>query len=915
MNLDITFLNFSCTDKGGSLKIDFDFANDCSCDEIIKIVATPIIEPNVPSINEGDLITITCATDGVTIYYSTDGTEPNIVYSEPFVLTSDATVKAIARLEGWNDSKIAEHTYSVIPTPTVATPTITPNGGEINEGDLITITCATDGATIYYSTDGTEPSIVYSEPFALTSDATVKAIARLEGWNDSAVVEVQFTVKQEEIEYDIILEYNTANSSEMKFSVNNIEHTATSSPYYATLADVGVTSAEEITSYSFDTSIITKVVKLPFTSKIKSTENMFNQCPHLTEVNIDGWDFSGVENANFMFSYCYNLTDILNGGTQITEFPYFIPLSTWGMFAYCEKLTSIPYVDCSRSSNTNYMFANCEAVTSITLPKEMVYAITTDNMFQNCSRLETITSYESNNKIKFGANWRNGSLQNRWTSAQQMFYNCEKLKQIPFSNDTNYYYLQNISSMYYGCSALTNISFDGDEDYMSDLTNVESCFNGCSSLQTLDLSYWKGSTPNLTSLYNLFNGCSSLENVQFVEWDLASVDNYEGMFNGCNNLYSISLENASCATLNVIKETGFSGFINFEPSCGGNAQGSNRFILQATPNNMGYIEYNNSYSTSFNENYEEYFVYNESIENFEGSYGEVYALSFNNGIENIISIPYIDTLTSLTINDLSIKYLDLSITNLNNLEYLNISNLSNIVHLDLSNWETVSDAVKYNTLLESLDNLRTVKMLNCSQDAIDFIRQTLDNNGMGDVIIITEDNNYYITTDSSSSQSVATFGGSTQPLYSPVTDINDWGYSSFDGMSVSTLFDGNNDIYSVYNLPSLSATTGHWNMFFSCQYITSLDLSNWDFDWNNGDQDVGNMFYNNTSLIWVNLSNWDLTNAYNESYLFQGCGKLKWIFAYNCNDSTLEKLRTAINSSGYSSNMTLYTDNGIETFS
>ena len=109
-------------------------------------------------------------------------------------------------------------------------------------------------------------------------------------------------------------------------------------------------------------------------------------------------------------------------------------------------------------------------------------------------------------------------------------------------------------------------------------------------------------------------------------------------------------------------------FIN-APTCGGeNAQKSNRFILQAAQYNMGYISYNNGYSTSFNENNEEYFVFNDTIENFEDSYGEIYELSFNTGIENIISIPYIDTLTSLTINNLNIKYLDLSMTNLNNLE-------------------------------------------------------------------------------------------------------------------------------------------------------------------------------------------------------------------------------------------------------
>ena len=35
--------------------------------------------------------------------------------------------------------------------------------------------------------------------------------------------------------------------------------------------------------------------------------------------------------------------------------------------------------------------------------------------------------------VAFGANWQDGT-NNRWTNAQQMFYNCEKLTKLPFGN-------------------------------------------------------------------------------------------------------------------------------------------------------------------------------------------------------------------------------------------------------------------------------------------------------------------------------------------------------------------------------------------------------------------------------------------------------------------------------------------------
>lgn len=63
--------------------------------------------------------------------------------------------------------------------PKVATPVI---AGEtvFPDSTTVTITCATEGAVIYYTTDGVEPSsnsLQYAAPFTLSETATVKAVA------------------------------------------------------------------------------------------------------------------------------------------------------------------------------------------------------------------------------------------------------------------------------------------------------------------------------------------------------------------------------------------------------------------------------------------------------------------------------------------------------------------------------------------------------------------------------------------------------------------------------------------------------------------------------------------------------------------------------------------------------------------
>ena len=142
--------------------------------------ATPVISFN----NITSMVSITCGTEGSTIYYTIDNSEPtttSTAYTAPFSVTSPTTVKAIATHATLDPSVVAE-----LVIPQVATPTIQNNGN-----NAVSITTETVGATIYYTTDGTTPttsSTEYTVPLTENiSGVTIKAIAVKEGMITSVV--------------------------------------------------------------------------------------------------------------------------------------------------------------------------------------------------------------------------------------------------------------------------------------------------------------------------------------------------------------------------------------------------------------------------------------------------------------------------------------------------------------------------------------------------------------------------------------------------------------------------------------------------------------------------------------------------------------------------------------------------------
>ncbi len=112
--------------------------------------------------------------------------------------------------------------FKFVGVSNVATPVFSPSGGRYAEAQTVTITCATAGATIHYTLDGSAPttaSAVYTSPLTISETTTVKAIAVSDG-EDSATATAKYTIGDALI-YESLSGYNSEEDSTSELGTNS----------------------------------------------------------------------------------------------------------------------------------------------------------------------------------------------------------------------------------------------------------------------------------------------------------------------------------------------------------------------------------------------------------------------------------------------------------------------------------------------------------------------------------------------------------------------------------------------------------------------------------------------------------------------------------------------------------------------
>jgi hypothetical protein len=167
-------------------------------------INAPIVDKPTPNKEPGThstflSIELSTATAGADIYYTVDGSTPtrnSTKYVNPIAITKTTTIQVIAYKDEWVDSELVTLAYAIV-LPKAITPTANKAAGRYGQAFQVSLESGTEGASIYYTTNGgtpTKDSTLYTGPIDIAQSTTVRAIAVKEMYTNSDVASLAYRI-------------------------------------------------------------------------------------------------------------------------------------------------------------------------------------------------------------------------------------------------------------------------------------------------------------------------------------------------------------------------------------------------------------------------------------------------------------------------------------------------------------------------------------------------------------------------------------------------------------------------------------------------------------------------------------------------------------------------------------------------
>ena len=363
-------------------------------------IATPVITC------DGEYVSIACATTDATLYYRLNETGTFIEYTDSFEINATTVVEAYAESDG-ERGHTAKETCTYSPVVLVA-PVI------ICNGEQITITCATQFATINYRLNQQGTYAEYTTPITISQDTFVEAYSTYRGRVSSVVSETCEYSPVHHYENDYLTFrvrtagtlYWRANGDLAKtidYSLNDGAWTSITSD--STTPPTITVAANDVvrfrgTNQSYATS---KTAYSGFGFGEAGTSGQENYDTNAPELDIEGNIMSLVYGDNFVGQTTfnggtYNFCSMFKKLKVVSAENLILPATTLtnycyrAMFSWCTYLEEPPQLPATTLAQGVYwyMFEKCAITTAPDLLAEHLVAECYGSMFTSCSNLNFI---------------------------------------------------------------------------------------------------------------------------------------------------------------------------------------------------------------------------------------------------------------------------------------------------------------------------------------------------------------------------------------------------------------------------------------------------------------------------------------------------------------------------------------------
>ena len=266
----------------------------------------------------------------------------------------------------------------------VATPTFSPAAGSFDSPQNVTISCSTEDATIYYTTDGTTPttsSTTYSSAIAVSSTTTIKAIAVKEGMSNSAVATATYTITP-----PCTITFNVGNGSCDTTSVtqgNGTSFTLPTASPSATCASMGWTFAGWATASVSETTTAPTLLAGAYTIHGNDTLYAVYRLAESSNTQTTEFNIETIADAN-SWQNAVQYSSITRDGITLTatgggnDGKYYSSDETWRFYASSHGTVTVT------ASNNNVVAVTSNPTRSFSISNGVAsYIATTNTSFKS----------------------------------------------------------------------------------------------------------------------------------------------------------------------------------------------------------------------------------------------------------------------------------------------------------------------------------------------------------------------------------------------------------------------------------------------------------------------------------------------------------------------------------------------------